>query len=486
MNFKNTQARELLENRRWFQGAEDRLEYFFKKEYWGFERPVEEAFNLIAQQNRFWVTVGGKIPRVHSGLPKLITKTKVNLITANGFDVDSDEEVVKRLWAILDFNEFTKVWQGVETETSWAGRGLFRIYHELGDKVPRLEKVEPSGFEIITQRGKVVGIIYTSVKDDLEIQETLRLKNNKVSVEYKAFKLEQGKEKYEVALPQELKDFVNEFPFTFLPFELVNNTIGNSRFPESPYGESDYTAVQSLFHALDSLLSHGQLEVNSARAIKLINEKILKLDDDGTGIYDDNETVIKVSSTDMEKFDIKKHIDLFQPNIRVAEYDKLASDLKAQILAIAGISPVSTGLAGFERVDASADSQREREKASLRTRDFALAIRKTIFESLFVKLLQYEDYLNERTLGEYELTVEFSEWSVPTLDDKVDTITKALQAGAIDVLTAVQEMFPNKDEEEIGRIVFNIKLEQGIPLFREDYQRVGLVPPNVEFTQEVE
>lgn len=32
-NSEAIQKRELLENRRWYEGAEDRLEYFFKHEY---------------------------------------------------------------------------------------------------------------------------------------------------------------------------------------------------------------------------------------------------------------------------------------------------------------------------------------------------------------------------------------------------------------------------------------------------------------------
>lgn len=485
MNFQNTQERELLENRRWYQGAEDRLEYFFKNEYTKFEKPVEEQYSILDLQQRFWKTVGGKIPRVHSGLPKLITKTKVNLITANGFDIESeDESAIERLWEILNFNEFDKIWQSVESDVSWSGRGLFRIYHELGDKLPRIEKIDPSGFEVIVKRGKVVGITFVSMKDDLETRETLRLVDGRVNISYEAFRL-QSYRRYQIELPLEMKDYATELPFDFLPFELINNTIGNSRFANSPYGESDYTAVQSLFHALDSLLSHGQLEVSSARAIKIINENILKKDSDGHGIYDDNETVIMLSATDMEKFDVSKHIDLFQPNIRVSEYDKLSNDLKAQILAIVGISPVSTGLAGFESVVASAESQREREKASLRTREHALNSRRVSFRSLFSKLLKYDDYLNGRSLGEYEALAQFSDYSVPTLDEKVDTITKAVTGGVMDVYTAVWEMFPNKSESEIAEIVFNVKLERGIPLLPDDYERAGKVvptftPPKVE------
>ena len=90
-NSEAIQKRELLENRRWYEGAEDRLEYFFKNEYNIFTQGQLNPYDIIDQQQKFWRMVGGRVPRVHSGLPKLATKTKVNLLTANGFDIEGEE-----------------------------------------------------------------------------------------------------------------------------------------------------------------------------------------------------------------------------------------------------------------------------------------------------------------------------------------------------------------------------------------------------------
>lgn len=474
--WQETEDRELLENRRWFEGDESRLEYFFKKEYNQFKQGQGSPFEVLNLQRKFWKNTGGKIPRVHSGLPKLITKTKVNLITSNGFNVEGDETAVARLWDILETNDFSKVWQGVETDVSWAGRGLFRIYHDFGDVVPSVEKVSPESFKILIKRGKIYGIEFSSRKDEVEIIEKLELEDGIVKIEYKKLIHELNKV-YEVELDDDFAEYLTELPF--LPFELVNNTVVNSRFPESPYGESDYTGVQSLFQTLDALISHAQLEITNAKAIKFVNERVIKKDQDGNGVWDENEITIELANKDMENFDVDKQIKLFQPNIRVAEYDKLSNDTKAQVLAIVGISPVSTGLPGFESITASAGSQREREKASIRTRQEALERRRTIFNRFFNKLLKYDDFINGREIGDYEFNVLFSEWSIPTLDDKIDTIGKALQSGAMDTLTAVQEVFPDKDELEIGKIVLNIKMERGVPLFPEDYTRAGMNAPQL-------
>lgn len=476
--WQNKEARELLENKRWYEGATDRLEYFFKQEYNEFEKGKQSPYEIIQKQTLFWKTVGGKIPRIHSGLPRLITKTKVNLLTANGFElVGDDDKTTERIWNIIYHNDFMKIWQGLEADVSWAGYGLVRLYHEEFDKLPRIERVNPEAFWVLTHRGRVYGIEYRTRKGDFETVETMTLDNNQVNIKYTMFEYD-GEERKEIVTP-EYDDYLNELPFKTLPFELINNTVINSRFPESPFGESDYTGVQSLFQTLDAILSHAQLEITGAKAVKFVNEQVVKKDEKGHGTWDENETTIELNNKEMETFDVDKQIKLFQPEIRVSEYDKLTSELKAQILAIVGISPTSTGLPGFESVQASEKSQREREKASLRTRQQSLEIRKILFQNFFVKALQYEDFLLGRKIGEYDLTCEFSEWSVPTLDDKVDTVTKALLAGAIDTYNAVLEMFPDKSEEEIGKMVFNIKLEKGIPLFPDDYERAGLARPNV-------
>lgn len=471
------QKRELLENRRWYQGAEDRLEYFFKQEYNVFEQGQGNPFNIIDLQTKFWRSVGGRIPRVHSGLPKLATKTKVNLLTANGFDVDGKEEQVNRLWEILDENHFSELLQKWMTDVSWSGRGLIRIYHDTTDQVPQLEIINPENFEIQVERGKVVGVVFISRYEDKERHEILRLQNGSVSVRYELFKIEKVGNQQEKRVPIETNEFDDYLAvLPFLPFELMNNTISNSRFPDSPYGESDYTGVQSLFHLLDALISHAQLEITNAKAIKFISENVIKKDDLGNGQFDENEITIILANKEMENFDVDKFIKLFQPDIRVSEYDKLQNEIKAQVLAIMGISPTSTGLPGFESVQASEKSQREREKASIRTRKETLERLKPRMISLFDKLLKYDDFMHNKSLGEYEFEVLFSEWSIPTLDDKVDTIAKAVMAGVMDLKTAVEELYPDKSDEERALIVQNTKLEKGVPMFKEDF----VTPPKAE------
>lgn len=481
--------RELLENLRWYQGSEDRLEYFFKQEYQTFQENNNNPYDIIQNQVKFWRTVGGAVPRVHSGIPKLITKTVVNLVTHNGFEAvvmsgETEDTVnTERLKMLLELNDFNDTWVGSATDSSWAGYTIMKLAHDetILKKHPLIEKISPSLEGIKLKRGKIIGATFKTYievdKKELEIREILELVNDKLTVTYEAYEYKDGKEN-KVNLPKEVSSLETNYPFNFLPFELHKNTEVNSRFPDSVYGESDYTAIQSLFHMLDDLMSQSELEVSNAQAVKFVNDNILRKREDGTTIpYDANETVIIVSAKDMETFDINKNISMLQPAIRVESYEKTIKELTARILTIAGISPLSAGLPGFESVQASAQSQREREKTSLRTRKNRLDGWKITLQNLFNKLLKYDDWLNGKKIGEYDVNISFSEWAVPTLDDRIDSLVKAVQGDVMDVATAVEELYSKKSDEEKALIILAIKLESGIPLLEDDYVRAGLTPP---------
>ena len=482
---ESIRTRELLENLRWYQGAEDRLEYFFKQEYQTFKEASNNPYDVIHNQVKFWRSVGGDVPRVHSGLPKLITKTMVNLVAGNGYDVvvmDGEKENIgntERLKAILEDNKFDDIWVGACVDSSWAGYSIFKLAHDKDiSRYPLIEKVMPSYEEIRLTRGRVTGVTFKLFREDgkITIHEKYDIIGGKLEVTYKAYENKDGKEK-EIELPEDIASLETKYPFNFLPMVLHKNTIVNSRFPDSPYGESDYTGVQSLFHMIDDLLSQTELEVANAQAVKFVNETLLKADANGKAYpYDKNEVVITFSNQE-ETFDVKKHVQMLQPSIRVAEYQQTIKDVTARTLTVTGLNPLSAGLPGFESVQASAQSQREREKTSLRTRENRLQGWKHDMETLFERVLMYDDYLNKNKLGEYKVEVSFSEWAVPTLDERIETITKAIQGNAMDVNTAVEELYDGRSEEEKAFITVAIKLENGIPLLEDDYIRAGMTPP---------
>ena len=70
-------TRELEENAIWFNGNPTAIEYFFKKTYR--ELNKEDKTKVYDTMRGFWFRVGGDVPRVHSGLPALISRAGLRL-----------------------------------------------------------------------------------------------------------------------------------------------------------------------------------------------------------------------------------------------------------------------------------------------------------------------------------------------------------------------------------------------------------------------
>jgi len=123
-------------------------------------------------------------------------------------------------------------------------------------------------------------------------------------------------------------------------------------------------------------------------------------------------------------------------------------------------------LTGLEAIAASADSQREREKTTLRTREMKLKLWREALSELFVKLLQFDDVVNKGTApGEYEISISFNDYSIPSMEQRIETATKALNGGLVDVKHAVDMLFlDDLTEEEKSIMVQSIKIENGIPV----------------------
>ena len=165
-----------------------------------------------------------------------------------------------------------------------------------------------------------------------------------------------------------------------------------------------------------------------------------------------------------DTFDVRKFISIMQPEIRIEKYENVMHQTYARILTNMGLSPTTVGLPNFESIQASAESQREREKSSLRTRTRKLKLWKELMKDLFERVLMYDDYLNNRALGEYDVDVDFAEYGMPTREDRIDIIAKAVAGNVMSIQQAVKELYPEMSDEEMAVMVRNIKLENGVPL----------------------
>jgi hypothetical protein len=106
-------------------------------------------------------------------------------------------------------------------------------------------------------------------------------------------------------------------------------------------------------------------------------------------------------------------------------------------------------------------------------------------KELFVKVLQFDDVVNRGTApGEYEISVSFNDYSIPSFEQRIDTATSALNGGLVDVRHAIDILFlDDLNDEEKDLLVKNIKIENGIPITPDEVEDIAnVVPDSVEAT----
>ena len=487
-NPENIFTRTLIENSKWQSGVVEELEYFYKITY-----PKLIGYNATPVISYFWYKVTPKTIRVHSGLPALISKTMVSLIAAPGlnYEVEENEEATKRLEAILQDNNFEdKLFPDGVIYESYGGYFGFKISQDdMITSMPIIEIVSPENLEVLTQRGRIVGIVFKSHQregdTDIEIHEIYKkYGETQTEITYKKFKYEQAKLVDVGFSKEELEQYEDIILNTPLPAVLKNNTAVNTQFKGAPYGISDYANSQSIFNSLDEVLSQMMTAIRFARPKRFISEDLLVNTVAGRKAqFDDFETDYEIVQTDPDN--VSEQYKQFDTTVDIFVYKEAFTTLVQQALNNAGLSPTSVGLTGLEALAASADSQREREKTTLRTREMKLKLWRESLTDLFVKVLQFDDVVNRGTApGEYKIKIMFNDYSIPSFEQRIQTATNALNGGLVDVRHAIDLLFlDDLTDEEKELLVKNIKIENGIPITPDEIEDISdSIPDGVEAT----
>ena len=476
-NPENIFTRTLLENNKWQSGVVEELEYFYKITY-----PKLIGYNATPVISYFWHKVTPKTIRVHSGIPALISKTMVSLIAAPGinYEVEEDELNTERLYQILQDNNFEdKLFPDGVIYESYGGFFGFKISQDdTITEFPIIEIVTPENMEALMERGRIVGYVFKHHKmegdNEIEIHEIYRMVDKETTeINYKKYKYKQA-ELLEVGFTnEELEEYQDIIINVPLPAVLKNNTATNPQFKGAPYGISDYTNSQSIFNSLDEVLSQMMTAIRFARPKRFISEDLLLNTVTGRKAqFDDFDTDYELVQTDPDQQ--TEQYKQFDAQIDIEMYKESYRALVQQALNNAGLSPSSVGLTGLEALASSADSQREREKTTLRTREMKLKLWREALSDLFVKVLQFDDVVNKgQTAGEYTIKISFNDYSIPSFEQRIETATKALNGGLVDVKHAVSMLFlDDLTEEEIDIMVQSIKVENGIPISPDEIDQI--------------
>ena len=441
-----------IKNRIWLRGDSNELEELHKQ--------------LSGKENSFWGSVpsdGMAIKKSHSGLPRLIIKSLTNIImdNFNGVEMPNEEE-----WQeIADDNNFDELLAKSLFEAMGINDGAFKICYDntITDK-PILEWVSGEKVEFIYKRGRLCEIVFKSYYN----------RNNKCYMlkeyygyGYVRYKLFDDEKEVPLSIVEELKD-LTDLTFDNSVMWAVPLIIDKSIKYEGR-GASKFDGKIDAFDSLDEVVSQWIEAIRLGRTKTYIPEDLIPRDAN-TGMllspnpYDNQ--FIATGSSMGEGANNKVQVEQADiPSDKYLETYMTYLDLCLQGL----ISPSTLGIDTKKIQDANAQYERQMEKTTLYTRQGIIDVLDKAIPKLINTVLKSKDQMSGKTPREdVEIDVLFGEYSTPSFDFQIETISKAKMNGIMSLETSIDELYgDSKDDEWKAEEIARLKEEQGIVLMEE-------------------
>ena len=470
-------------------------------------------------QNYFWYKAPSTARMLHSGIPGLISTKMATILFGGGYTVETvvydendkkDETKAKQVQDLLeslivDLNINERLENAAENE-SWGGGVFMKYSHKVSlSNYPILEVANVTKAEAIIERGILTGVIfkywYTANKKQYRLDEVYTTNDEgDAIIRYELYELQSNSEEknvpletidegYELKYDTDGKQILNdndEFVYKgikgMLAFYKPNKTPSHE-FMDTYYGASDYEGALDSFDAQDEAYSELIQELRDNKSIRYIPENMIptisvELSD---GTYYDEKILpdefitnyVKVAGDDDQN--TKNQITIQTISDKTEDHLKKWRVALTNAINKAGLSPVALGITGLEAIDASAESQQERNKATLETRAKKLKIWKPFMEDMLMKLLELNSWMQKNTnanqdafakidlnFDNLDVNVTFGDYIITKQEDKITTWGGARSSGVASIETVIDKIHDDWTEIQKLEEVQRIKFEQNI------------------------
>lgn len=444
----------VLRNQLWYRGDPSELDQFYKQ--------VADASGAVGK-SRFWAAVPSadlQIRKIHSGLPAMIVERLADIVIADLDGIELKEKKQTELWqGIAEDNGFDELLGDSIGEALVTGDGAFKITVDPEvTEYPIVEFYSGDQVEYKRERGRLREVVFFTdyrYKDkDYRLEETF----GRGYIRCRLLNAD-GKEVLLTLLPEtaNLKpeitfsgDFIMAVPLMFFR---------SKKFKDR--GKSIFDSKADSFDALDEVISQWIDAIRAGRVQKYIPEDMIPRNPDTGALLRPNpfdNQFIRIGSVMAE--DAKGQINTVQPQILYQAFvESYASALDMCLQGI--VSPATLGI-DLKKTD-NAEAQREKEKATLYTRGKIIERLNGVIPELVSVLLKVYDTMQNRSAGEYEVSVSFGEYASPSFDTVVETVGKARTYGIMSVERAVDELYGDTwTDDEKAEEVKRLKEEQGL------------------------
>lgn len=435
-------------NKIWYRGESYELNQLYKQ--------------LDDNQYGFWgsvPTAGIEIRKIHTGLPKIMVNLLSSIVADDMQDVKFTSEADNTLWHdIAEENTFDTLVKSAINKTLYTGDGAFKISIDTDiSQLPIIEFFEADRIKVKRKRGRVVEIIFKTAYSKDTNTYILYEHYGKGYIRYE---LKNSFDKdVELATLEQTAGLNNiEWDGDFMLAEYVS-FYASDKFEGR--GQSVFDAKRDNFDALDETWSQWIDALRAGRTKTYIPENLIPRNPNTGELLKPNafdNRFIKLAPSMSENNDGK--VSTESANIQHDSY--LATYITALDLCLQGlISPSTLGIDN-KKLD-NAEAQREKEKATLYTRQTIVAELQRVLPVLIQSVFYAYQTLNKLPLNEVECDVTFGEYANPSFESQVETVGKAKAQGIMSIEASIDELYgDSRDDEWKKEEVERLKAEQGI------------------------
>jgi hypothetical protein len=464
----------LRENKMWYKGNAQDLEYFYKSNY---------GPNII-HQYKFWQMVNTTMPRLHYPLASTISEAMGNLLFNNetAITIDSgskarDKKYQARVDEITELNEIQTILQeGARLQSYSGGVGLKLNFDSKIADAPLITTYAKEDFNVERKFGQIV---YIDFYDHYEDNYKLASRYGRGYIHYKLFK---GKDQVPLNSIEETEK-LKDMAFFDKEGLIVNTLFATAITNKTKEGESDYSTLHDTFHAVDEVYSTFVTYIRRTKPNVFITEDLARKDKNGDAMplneFDNIITILDEASMGEDGRRNSK-IERSIHEIKIQGYKDSMDKLRNTVLEKVGLSPSTIGI-NSGGSNESADALRVRERASIKTRSQKLEQWRESLKEFFSAVFIFDQLMNngdEVSKGivvtdkielNFGIKVDFGEYIQENLKERSTVYRELLKDGVISTSFAITQIFGNKlTEDEMLRLTIETKQENGKTLTPEE------------------
>lgn len=441
-----------IRNRIWYRGDGNELEQMYQQnpEY--------------ADKYKFWAcrcTPGMEMRKIHTGLPGMIVRILNSIVVADMNDFLFEDDKQAQIWKEIEKeNKFRKKFEKSLKEMLYIGDGAYKVTVDTQvSSYPILEWYPGDRVELIKHRDRVKEVVFKTPYDYQNQQYILYEHYGYGYIKNELYRGTQQVPLNDLEITKGIQDWAFD-PTTILaiPLQIYENTKFEGR------GGSIFDGKLDCFDAFDEAWSQWMDALRAGRARTYTPESYIPKDPNTGKCIKPNPFDNRfIAGEDNVAEGAKNEISTEQPDIPHESY--LASYCTALDQCLQGlISPSTLGI-DVKKLD-NAEAQREKEKATLYTRQAIVEALQETLPDVVAACINAFNLLNGNPVEEVKVNIPFGEYANPSFESLIETLAKARPGSAIMSIEAqVEELYGDKKDEDWKKEeVQRLKQEAGIEI----------------------